>query len=224
MNSRKEVESAVLIENKDDGHKGELATAITCDCFSLLNQEGIPTYFLERENERRFFAQKVWMIPIVLVCRRIAAGSYLQRYPKIKEGTILPDLALEMFYRSDDPYNPLMFWNSRRECIELYNAHVPLSPRAYLFDLNQRDSSNPWGEELRSDDFKKISEVAKNAFLILEKAWKEQEVILVDLQIECGWNLDCEVVVAGVIDDSSWQIQPKRNSVWVAEATKKFVH
>ncbi|GAH60516.1 unnamed protein product, partial [marine sediment metagenome] len=94
----------VLIESRDDitagdgvrhdiiAHKGVLATETTCNCFSLLNAKGIPTHFIERESERRFLALRAKMIPVELVARRIATGSYLKRHPETIEGTVFDPL------------------------------------------------------------------------------------------------------------------------------------
>lgn len=233
------------------GNKGVLATETTCNCFSLLNARGIPTHFLERESEKRFLARRVKMIPIELVARRIAAGSYLQRHPEVKEGTIFPDLVLESFYKDDSLHDPLINWNGRQGSVELYNAHVPWGPRAYLIDLNPCSLLTPWGDRLRADDFKKFAKITHDVFLVLERAWSQLNVTLVDLKIECGWTEAWKLVVADVIDNDSWRIWPagdktqmkdkqvyrdlgettaealgaiKENYAWVVEATQKFVH
>ena len=250
----------VLIESKDDitagdgvrhdiiEHKGVLATETTCNCFSLLNAKRIPTHFIERESERRFLALRAKMIPIELVARRIATGSYLKRHPEIVEGTIFDPLVFEPFYKDDEIHDPMIVWSDRRGCFELYDAKKP-KVVGYLFDLDPRNILTPWGRPLGRQEMDELRDITCNAFLILERAWKELNVALVDLKIECGWTPVTLVVVADVIDNDSWRIWPgedktqmkdkqvyrdlkgttaealeaiKKNYTWVAEATRKF--
>ena len=252
----------VLIENKDDitagdgarrdviEHKGILATETTCNCFSLLNAKGIPTHFLERESERRFLARKVKMIPIELVPRRIATGSYLKRHPEVVEGTIFDSLIVEPFYKDDSLNDPIMVWCKKRRCFELYDAKKP-NWAGYFFDLNPRTILISQGQPFGEKEMEELRDITCNVFLILERAWKKLDVALVDLKIECGWTSANLIVVADVIDNDSWRIWPggdksqmkdkqvyrdlegttaeaieaiKKNYAWVAEATKKFVH
>jgi len=251
----------VLIENKDDitagdgvrhdviEHKGVLATEMTCNCFTLLNTKGIPTHFIERESERRFLALRVKMIPIELVARRIATGSYLKRHPETVEGTILDPLVFEPFYKDDELHDPMMVWSDRRGCFELYNAKKPKTA-GYLFDLDPRNILTPRGRPLGKQEMGELCDITCNVFLILERAWKELNVVLVDLKIECGWTPVALIVVADVIDNDSWRIWPggdktqmmdkqvyrdlkgttvealgaiKKNYTWVAETTRKFL-
>ncbi len=43
---------------------------------------------------------------------------------------------------------------------------------------------------------------------VLEKAWKEFDVSLIDMKIEVGITNDYEIVIADVIDNDSWRIWP----------------
>lgn len=251
----------VLIESKDDitagdgvrhdiiEHKGVLATETTCNCFSLLNAKGIPTHFIERESEKRFLSLRVKMIPIELVARRIAAGSYLKRHPETVEGTIFDPLVFEPFYKDDELHDPMMVWSDRRECFELYGAKKPKAA-GYLFDLDPRNILTPRGRPLGKQEMDELCDITCNVFLILERAWKELNIALVDLKIECGWTPAGLIVVADVIDNDSWRIWPggdktqmmdkqvyrdlkgttaealeaiKKNYTWVAEVTRKFL-
>ena len=251
----------ILIESKDDitagdgakhdvvENKGLLATETTCNCFSLLNTVGIPNHFIRREGERTFLARWAKMIPIELVVRRIATGSYLKRHPEIAEGTIFDPLVFETFYKDDSLHDPLIVWNGRRKCTELYNANAS-GPKSYLFDLNPKSLLSPLGDSLKAEDLDRLGKIAHDVFMVLEKAWAKLQVILVDLKIECGWTLANEIVVADVIDNDSWRIWPggdktrmvdkqvyrdlegttpraletiKKNYVWVAESTRRFL-
>lgn len=253
-------DGVVLIESKDDitagdgvkrdiiEHKGVLATETTCNCFSLLNAKGILTHFIKRESERRFLALRVKMIPIELVARRIATGSYLKRHPETVEGTIFDPLVFELFYKDDKLHDPMMVWSDERGRFELYNAKGP-RPDSYLSDLDLRNILTPRGRPLGKQEMDELCDIICNVFLVLERAWKELNVDLVDLKIECGWPPAGPIVVADVIDNDSWRIWPggdkaqmkdkqvyrdlegmtvealgeiMKNYTWVAEETKKF--
>lgn len=252
------IEGEVLIENKPVLTKGDgaervllkgkdvLATETTCNCFNLLNKTGVPTHFIERVDERTFRALWVRMIPIELVARRIATGSYLKRTPKVIEGTVFKNLVVEFFLKDDARHDPMMIWAFfNKECFWLYDAKKPIS-EGYLGDLPSYFPLVP----RTAAEVQRFSEMVQRVFLILEEAWERQRVALVDLKIECGYTDDGRLVVADVIDNDSWRIWPagdktqmkdkevyrqltaitsesretlKNNYTWVAEATKKFL-
>jgi len=250
------VKDEVIIESKDqitagDGakkdiieKKGIFANETTCNCFALLNSKGVPTHFIEKTSERTFRAHKVKMIPIELVARRIATGSFLKRNPEIREGTIFNEIVTEFFLKDDTRHDPLMIWKDEKQHFELYDAKLPLN-QGYLGDLLPQDLQIPVDETV----VKKLQDILIRVFLILEEAWAVQNVSLVDLKIECGYDARGELLVADVIDNDSWRIWPRgdktqmkdkqvyrdspeltlevreileENYAWVAEATKKF--
>jgi phosphoribosylaminoimidazole-succinocarboxamide synthase len=81
----------VAIETKDCLTAGDAAkreyiegiatqkTAQTCNVFKMLDRAGIPTAFIMEETSRTFWAHKCEMLPLELVARRYAWGSYLKR-------------------------------------------------------------------------------------------------------------------------------------------------
>src|SRR5579884_1815800 len=85
----------VIIQSKDDitagdGAKHDLlegkaaaSTQTTCNVFELLEASGIKTHFVGRETDSSFRARNVRMIPLELVVRRYATGSYLKRNPHV---------------------------------------------------------------------------------------------------------------------------------------------
>ncbi|MDP9211692.1 MAG: hypothetical protein M3N59_00200, partial [bacterium] len=113
-------QGAVLLESKDDitandgeGHelltgKGVAATTTTCATFLLLEAANIPTHFRERVDERTFRAQAVEMIPIEIVMRRVAFGSFLKRHPDYEEEHRFESVRVEFFKKDDDAGDPLM--------------------------------------------------------------------------------------------------------------------
>src|SRR3989344_489778 len=97
----------VKIQNKDsitagDGvkrnvleGKGISSCKTTSNCFALLNASGIETHFVEKKSDTEFIAKKCAMIPLEVVARRIATGSFLKRHAETKEGTRFDPLVIE---------------------------------------------------------------------------------------------------------------------------------
>jgi len=196
--------------------KAELSTTTTCNMFSLLKQCGLPVAFERQLSPTEFLAPVLGMIPIEVVARRVATGSYLQRNPHVPEGTVLPHLATEFYLKThgcefnghkfpestpgrsyDDPYMKIVgdeAW--------LYNAHMPLAMQEPFLKL-------PLAEIFPDGNGKQIlatlTELNTHAFLIAEKAWKILGYDLLDWKIEFGW-FNGNIYIGDVIDADSWRV------------------
>lgn len=209
--------TVVEIESKDDitagdGAKHDLiemkstyANTTTCNCFQLLEWAGVPTHFACLDSENSFYAQRMEMIPIEIVVRRIAYGSYLKRNTQISAGTIFNVPVIEFFFKDDERHDPMIIIDFVGNRILYYEAGKPIAT-GYL-------NEEPISEFFQ--DFYKIlpqlTNLAQKSFIALEKAWAKQGVSLVDLKIECGRdprNMDI-ILVADVVDNDSWRIWPE---------------
>jgi phosphoribosylaminoimidazole-succinocarboxamide synthase len=248
----------VLIESKDDitagdgarrdllTDKGILATSTTVNTFRALRREGIATHFIDQVDDRTFKALKTRMIPIEIVNRRIATGSYLKRNPNIQEGTIFDPLKVEYFLKDDKLHDPLMVHDFVRRKLLLFDPRLPLSQGL----IEERSiPSVEFAEDKQFHELMRLRSAAEHTFLTLEQAWKKQKVALVDLKVELGYAPNGVLVVADVIDNDSWRIWPagdknkmkdkqvyrnlthttpealgqiKENYAWVAKATSRF--
>jgi phosphoribosylaminoimidazole-succinocarboxamide synthase len=252
----------VYIESKDDITAGDgarhdvlegkaaVATRTTCNVFSLLEMQRIPTHFLGRIGPSAFSAYQAAMVPLELVARRVATGSFLERHPEAVEGEIFGRLVFEFFHKDDAVHDPLVVFNLERGVAVRYPAHSPEGTEPL-------DEIPLEGLRLGDDPaatLRDLESLTRQVFVALEYAWAGQEIQLVDLKIECGW-VDDRIVVADVIDNDSWRIWPagdkkrqldkqvyrdladaedsaararalgkiKQNYAWVADATRKFV-
>lgn len=254
-------ESEVLVENKDDitagdgarrdfiVSKGTLSTTTTCNVFEFLKSRNIPSHFLGRVDDRTLRATRVQMIPIEIVARRIATGSYLKRNPETPEGTRFDNLVIEFFLKDDVNHDPLIIWSQDKSEYHLFDPRQPLSagPTKVLSELFENPTIFP-------NDFDEMEFLSRSCFTALEEAWGGLGVTLVDLKIECGLGRKSphqrDIIVADVIDNDSWRIWPEgdkrqmrdkqvyrnlievtpealvailKNYEWVASATQKFL-
>ena len=86
--------------------KGALNNQITSLIFEHLQQQKIPNHFIKKVSEHEQLIQAVEMIPLEVVVRNYAAGSFSKRLA-IEEGTKLVTPIIEFYYkedRLDDPF------------------------------------------------------------------------------------------------------------------------
>ena len=87
--------------------KGVLNNRISEYLMSRLNEIGVPTHFMRRLNMREQLVRQVEIIPIEIVVRNVAAGSFAKRLG-IPEGTQLPRSIVEFFYKKKDLDYPMV--------------------------------------------------------------------------------------------------------------------
>ncbi len=72
-----------------------------------LAEVGIPTHFVRRLNMREQLVREVEIVPIEVVVRNVAAGSFSKRF-RIEEGTALPRSIVEYYLKNDELGDPLV--------------------------------------------------------------------------------------------------------------------
>ena len=87
--------------------KGVLNNRISEYLMSRLGEIGVPTHFMRRLNMREQLVREVEIIPIQVVVRNIAAGTFAERF-HLAEGAALPRSILEYYYKSPAGDNPLI--------------------------------------------------------------------------------------------------------------------
>ncbi len=109
----------VLVEFKDDATafnaqkrgvvvgKGAANNQITQRVFEALGAVGIPTHFVERVSDTEHLATRVEIVPLEVVVRNRAAGSFASRYG-IEEGGELSPIVVEWYVKSDALGDPLV--------------------------------------------------------------------------------------------------------------------
>ena len=74
--------------------KGVLNNRISEHLMTRLGEMGVPTHFLRRLNMREQLVREVEIIPIQVVVRNLAAGSFSERFG-LDDGTPLPRSIVE---------------------------------------------------------------------------------------------------------------------------------
>ncbi|MDZ4737631.1 MAG: phosphoribosylaminoimidazolesuccinocarboxamide synthase [Rhodospirillaceae bacterium] len=87
--------------------KGVLNNRISEYLMTRLSAVGIPTHFVRRLNMREQLVREVEIIPIEVIVRNVAAGSFSQRF-KVAEGTPLPRSIIEFTYKNDEMGDPMV--------------------------------------------------------------------------------------------------------------------
>jgi phosphoribosylaminoimidazole-succinocarboxamide synthase len=86
---------------------GVLNNRISEYLMTRLGEIGVPTHFLRRLNMREQLVREVEIIPLEVVARNVAAGSFSERFG-IAEGTALPRSIVEYYYKNDELGDPMV--------------------------------------------------------------------------------------------------------------------
>ena len=109
----------VIVDYKDDATafngekkgtivgKGVINNRMTNFLFKKLEKEGIPTHLVEELSDRETAVKKVEIVPLEVIVRNVAAGSFSKRLG-VPEGTNLLCPTLEFSYKDDDLGDPLI--------------------------------------------------------------------------------------------------------------------
>ena len=221
------VESKNAITANDDpkltrefGTKAKAANITTCNVFNLLKKAGIPVSFKNLISGISFLSDNCTMVPLEVVARRYAVGSYLKREPsfKMEEGEVpyeFNDLCVEFFLKTtggkcffsnkelisgltvEDQY----ISNPSDPVWRLLEPKVPYTDdKSFLSDFDSGKILN------RMVSIETLTSITKRVFIVLEEAFSKQNIRLIDFKIEFGINSRGELVVSDVIDNDSWRI------------------
>lgn len=109
----------VIVDYKDDATafdgqkrgsimgKGVVNNRMSNTLFGMLEKEGVPTHFIEELSDRETAVKKVEIVPLEVIIRNVAAGSFSKRMG-VKEGTQLLKPILEFSYKDDSLGDPFI--------------------------------------------------------------------------------------------------------------------
>ena len=159
--------------------KGVINNVMSNHMFQLLEQQGVPTHFVEQLSDRETVVKKVSIVPLEVIIRNISAGSFAKRFG-VKEGIVFDEPTIEFSYKNDDLGDPLM------------NAY-----HAIALKLATREEI----EQIKGMAFK-VNEVMKQYFDTLN-------VTLVDFKLEFGKTADGTIVLADEISPDTCRLWDK---------------
>lgn len=87
--------------------KGVVNNKMSNFMFKMLKKDGIPTHFVEELSDRDTLVKKVQIVPLEVIVRNVAAGSFSKRLG-VEEGTALKCPVLEFCYKSDPLDDPMV--------------------------------------------------------------------------------------------------------------------
>lgn len=149
--------------------KGVVNNKMSNYLMQLLEKDGVPTHFVKELNDRETLVKKVSIVPLEVIVRNVAAGSFSKRLG-VPEGTPLKTTVLEYCYKNDELGDPMV-----------NDYHILAMGYATKEEL----------DTISSLTFK-INDFLKNFF-------KKINVDLIDFKIEFGRTPDGKIVLADEI-------------------------
>lgn len=159
--------------------KGVLNNLISEFIFTYLGNNNIPNHFIERLSPREQLIKKVEIIPIEVVVRNIAAGTFSKRFG-IEEGKNLPETLIEFNLKDDENDDPLV----SEEHMKVFG----------------------WAKE---DEIETMKKYAFEINTLLKKLFKKINITLVDFKIEFGRYYsknNYEIILADEISPDSCRL------------------
>lgn len=149
------------------------------DIFEYLNRKGVRTHYILSPQERISIVKKLdFKINLEVVTRRVAAGSIL-KWGAIAEGTRFDPLVTQFHYK-DDP------------------LHDPMLDEGYVNYIIQSKGST---------EFQQMRDINAQVFEILEAAFAQFKIQLIDFKLEYGL-IDGQVTLIDEITGGSFRLWP----------------
>ncbi len=156
--------------------KGVINNKMSNLLMQRLEKAGVPTHFVEELSDRETLVKKVSIVPLEVIIRNIAAGSFSKRYG-VEEGKVFATPTIEFSYKNDELGDPLI--NSyHAEALELATKEEIETIKKYAFAINQE----------------------------LKAFWADCGVTLVDFKIEFGRLSDGTIVLADEISPDTCRL------------------
>lgn len=156
--------------------KGVINNKMSNLLMQRLEKAGVPTHFVEELSDRETLVKKVSIVPLEVIIRNIAAGSFSKRYG-VEEGKVFAAPTIEFSYKNDELGDPLI--NSyHAEALELATKEEIETIKKYAFAINQE----------------------------LKAFWADCGVTLVDFKIEFGRLSDGTIVLADEISPDTCRL------------------
>ena len=132
--------------------KGAINNRMSNYLFKQLEKEGIPTHLIEEISDRETAVKKVSIVPLEVIVRNVAAGSFSKRLG-VPEGTEFTEPTIEFSYKNDELGDPLINDYFAR-ALDLASWDEIETIKKYAFKINEVLKEFFLAAELRLIDFK----------------------------------------------------------------------
>ena len=156
--------------------KGVINNQMSNALMARLAKAGIPTHFVEELNQRETLVKRVTIVPLEVIVRNIAAGSFSKRYG-VEEGVVFDQPTIEFSYKNDALGDPLLN-TSHALALHLATAEEIETIRSLSFQINQ----------------------------VLRDFWSQCGVTLVDFKLEFGRLADGTIILADEISPDTCRL------------------
>lgn len=156
--------------------KGVINNKMSNLLMQRLEKVGIPTHFVQELSDRETLVKKVSVVPLEVIIRNIAAGSFSKHYG-VEEGFVFEIPTIEFSYKNDDLGDPLMD-EYHAIAIKLATKEEIEIIKKYAFGINEQ----------------------------LKAFWAECGVTLVDFKLEFGRLSDGTIVLADEISPDTCRL------------------
>lgn len=182
----------LIVEYKDDATafnglkkgtikgKGVINNQMSNRLMAMLESNGVPTHYVQELSERETLVKRVSIIPLEVIVRNIAAGSFAKHYG-VEEGVVFEQPSIEFSYKNDALGDPLL--NSFHAlALKLATPQEIETIKNYSFRINE----------------------------LLKAFWKSCGVTLVDFKLEFGRLADGTIVLADEISPDTSRLWDSR--------------
>ena len=156
--------------------KGIINNQMSNRLMAMLESEGVPTHFVQELSQRETLVKKVSIVPLEVIVRNIAAGSFSKRYG-VEEGVVFDQPTIEFSYKNDALGDPLL---NTKHALALKVA--------------------------TPEEIKTIERYSLKINEVLKSCWLSCGVILVDFKLEFGRLADGTIVLADEISPDTCRL------------------
>ena len=156
--------------------KGIINNQMSNRLMQMIEQKGVPTHFVRELSERETLVKKVSIVPLEVIVRNIAAGSFSKRYG-VDEGMVFEEPVIEFSYKNDTLGDPLLNTGHALALKVATRAEID-TIKSYALKVNS----------------------------ILKAFWAECGVTLVDFKLEFGKTTDGSIILADEISPDTCRL------------------
>ena len=156
--------------------KGVINNRMSNLLMQRLEKAGIPTHFVRQLSDRETLVKRVSIVPLEVIIRNIAAGSFSERYG-VDEGFVFEKPTIEFSYKNDELGDPLLN-EYHAIAMKLATREEIDTIKRYAFGVNEQ----------------------------LKAFWAECGVTLVDFKLEFGRLPDGSIVLADEISPDTCRL------------------